>query len=153
MFDIRIGFCVLLALFSNTEAIAEPEQLDVACDKPVIMLVIVQLENPEPMAAYMEVLGKLPTYPDQQGYYHFTVHTEMFEGTWPEKQGVLGAKFPCIEAARGFWYSDEYQGIREIRSGAGTVTVTIHPIHETPAHITGARPKRLFAQQSPQANP
>jgi len=153
MVHIRFGFCVLLALISTNHAFAEPEQLEVACDKPVIMLVIVQLENPEAMAAYMEKLGKLPTYPDQQGYYHFTVHTEEFEGKWPEKQGVLGAKFPCIEAARGFWFSDEYQGIREVRSGAGTVTVSVHPIHETPAHITGARPKRLFAQQPTQANP
>jgi len=153
MFDIRFGLCVLLALIRTTPAFAEPEQLEVACDKPVIMLVIVQLENPEPMAAYMEELGKLPTYRDQQGYYHFTVHAEVFEGTWPEKQGVLGAKFPCAEAARGFWFSDEYQGIREVRSGAGTVTVSIHPIHETPTHITGAPPKRLFAQQPTQANP
>ncbi|MDE0799815.1 MAG: DUF1330 domain-containing protein [Rhodospirillaceae bacterium] len=153
MVDIRFGFCVLLALFNTTHAFAEPEQLQVACDKPVIMLVIVQTENEKPLAAYMEELGKLPTYPDQQGYYQFTVHTEVFEGKWPENQGVLGANFPCAEAARGFWFSDEYQGIREVRSGAGTVTVSVHPIHETPAHITGARPKRLFAQQPTQASP
>ncbi|MFL2770572.1 MAG: DUF1330 domain-containing protein [Rhodospirillaceae bacterium] len=153
MVDIRFAFCVLLALFSTTNAFAEPGQIEVACDEPVIMLVIVQIENPEPLAAYGEKLNKLPTYADQQGYYHFTVHTEMFEGEWPENQGVLGAKFPCMEAARGFWFSDEYQGIREVRSGAGIVTVTVHPINETPAHINGVRPKRLFAQQPTQANP
>ena len=144
--------CVLLALFSS-HTFAEPEQLKVVCDKPVIMLVIVQLENEKPMAAYMEELGKLPTYRDQQGYYYFTVHTEAFEGMWPENQGVLGAKFPCAEAARGFWFSDEYQSIRKVRSGAGKVTVSIHPTHETPAYIGDARPKRLFAQQPMQANP
>ena len=153
MFDMRFGFCVLLALFNTTLAFAEPEQLEVPCDKPVIMLVIVQLENEKPMAAYGKELRKLSTYRDQQGYYHFNVLTEAFEGEWPENQGVLGARFPCVEAARGFWFSDEYQGIREVRSGAGKVTVTIHPIHETPAYIGGAKPKRLFAQQPTQANP
>ena len=81
------------------------------------------------------------------------MQTEAFEGDWSENQGVMGAKFPCVEAARGFWFSDEYQGIREVRSGTGKVTATIHPIHETPAHIVGAKPKRLFAQQPKQANP
>ena len=153
MVDIRSSVYAMLALLSTTDAFAEPEQLEVACDKPVMMLVIVQLEHPEALATYGKELRKLPTYADQQGYYHFTVHTEMFEGEWPEKQGVLGAKFPCIEAARGFWFSDEYQGIRKFRSGAGTVTVTVHPINEMPVHINGARPKRLFAQQPQQTNP
>jgi len=153
MIDIRFSFFVLLALFNTAHAFAEPEQLDVVCDKPVIMLVIVQVENEEPLAAYGEELRKLTTYPDQQGYYLFDVQTEAFEGDWSENQGVMGAKFPCVEAARGFWFSDEYQGIREVRSGTGKVTATIHPIHETPAHIVGAKPKRLFAQQPKQANP
>ena len=153
MIDTRFGFFVLLALFNTAHAFAEPEQLDVVCDKPVIMLVIVQVENEEPLAAYGKELRKLTTYPDQQGYYLFDVQTEAFEGDWSENQGVMGAKFPCVEAARGFWFSDEYQGIREVRSGAGIVTVTVHPINETPAHINGVRPKRLFAHQPTQANP
>lgn len=153
MIDIRFSFFFLLALFNITHAFSEPKQLDVVCDKPVIMLVIVQVENEEPLAAYMQELRKLTTYRDQQGYYLFTEQTEAFEGEWPENQGVLGAKFPCAEAARGFWFSDEYQGIREVRSGTGKVTATIHPIHETPAHIMGAKPKRLFARQPKQSNP
>ena len=153
MVGIRFIFCTLLVLISTSNAFAEPDQLDVACDKPVIMLVIVQLENPEPMNTYGKELRKLSTYPEQQGYYQFTRPTEVFEGKWPENQGVVGAKFPCIEAARGFWFSDEYQGIRGFRSGAGTVTVSVHPINETPAYITGAMPKRLFAQQPTQVNP
>ncbi|MDG2242967.1 MAG: DUF1330 domain-containing protein [Rhodospirillaceae bacterium] len=149
----RFIFCVLLAVFIDTHAFAEPEHLEVVCDKPVIMLVIVQVEDEEPLAAYSKELRRLTTYRDQQGYYLFDEQTEAFEGEWPENQGVMGAKFPCAEAARGFWFSDEYQSIREVRSGTGKVTVTIHPIHETPAHIVGARPKRLFAQQPTQVNP
>ena len=52
MIDIRFGFFVLLALFNTDHAFAEPQQLDVVCNKPVLMLVIVQVENEEPLAAY-----------------------------------------------------------------------------------------------------
>ena len=153
MFDPRFVIGVLAALFIAQPAFAEPEHLDVACDKPVIMLVLGKIENSEPMRAYGAQLRELNTYPEQQGYYQFTAPTEVFEGEWPENQFVIGAKFPCAEAARGFWFSDDYQGIRELRADAGTLTISVHPIQDPPAHITGATPKRLFAQQETQPNP
>jgi hypothetical protein len=145
--------CVAMAIITSMAVQAEPQNLDVACDKPVIMLVLGQIENQAPMRTYGARLRELPTYPEQQGYYQFTRPTEVFEGEWPENQFVIGAKFPCVEAARGFWYSDEYQAIRELRAGAGKLTISVHPILDPPAHITGADPKRLFAEQQPQQNP
>jgi uncharacterized protein (DUF1330 family) len=139
------------AMTSST--FAEPEQRDVACDKPVIMLVLGKIENQEPMRAYGKQLRQLPTYPEQQGYYQFMRPTEVFEGEWPENQFVIGAKFPCVEAARGFWFSDAYQGIRPMRAGAGKLSISVHAINDPPAYITDANPQRLFAQQETQANP
>lgn len=143
----------LCALVLSTPAQAEPENLDVACDKSVIMLVLGQIENSEPMRTYGAALRGLPTYPEQQGYYRFTRPTEVFEGEWPDNQFVIGARFPCAEAARGFWYSDDYQGIRNLRAGAGKISVSVHPINDPPDRVNEDRPKRLFSKQEPQKNP
>jgi hypothetical protein len=151
---VRECLFVLSALIVvGSQVAAEPEQVEVACDKPVIMLVLGRTEKPEPLRVYIEQLSKSGIYPEQQGYFEFMRPTEVFEGDWLENQFVIGARFPCVEAARGFWYSDAYQAIRPLRAGAATITVTIHPIAEPPENITGERPKRLFVKQEPQPNP
>ena len=145
-----VGLC----LFLSGPAEAEPEQQDVACDKPVIMLVHGTITDRDAMGTYGRALRALNTYPEQQGYYEFTRPTEYFEGEpWVDGRFVIGARFPCAEAARGFWYSDDYQAIRELRSGATDgLTVSVHPINPRPEGLRET-PLRLFSQQERQDTP
>ncbi len=143
---------VVAGLVACSWALAE-EQVP-ACDKPVLMLVIGQLNSRDALKEYGTALRKLNTYPEQQGYYEFSTRpSETFEGQWPDNQFIIGANFPCVEAARGFWYSDDYQAIRHLRSGAGNISVTIHPMNEVPEYIGKASPKRLLPPQPTQSPP
>ena len=144
---------VTAGVLSGANAGAEPEQLDVPCDKPVVMLVIGYTADMEDLSEYGAHLIALNTYAEQQGYYIFTEPDETFEGVWPDDRWVVAARFPCVEAARGFWYSDDYQAIRKYRAGVGPISVTIHPVNAAPERVDGNRPVRLFAKQTPQPNP
>jgi len=129
-------------------------KLSAQCDDPVIMMVVGRLNSADALKEYSVELQKLNTYPEQQGYYLAEFRpTEMLEGSWPDNQFVLTAKFPCVEAARGFWFAEEYQAIRHLRSGAGDISVSIHPINDVPKYINGAIPKRLIEQRPTQSSP
>ncbi|MEM7765814.1 MAG: DUF1330 domain-containing protein [Pseudomonadota bacterium] len=145
---------IVLALSPPAHLAAEPTSIDTLCADPVIMLVIGRLAHEDSLNEYGEALSKLNTYAEQQGYYFAEFRpTEVFEGKWPQNQFVVSALFPCVEAARGFWFSDDYQSIRPLRSGAGEISVTIHPVNDVPKHISSAKPQRLFAKQATQLSP
>ena len=100
---------------------------DIASDKPVFMLVVGQIEDRDKMAAYQGALMESGLYPEHDGHYvAFGKPIDMFEGDWPENQGLVIAKFPSLEHARAFWNSDDYQNrIKPLRLGAGTFNVSV----------------------------
>lgn len=49
---------------------------------------------------------------------------EPLEGDWGETKVVLH-RWPNMQAAREFWYSDEYQAAKELRAGTGTFRVML----------------------------
>lgn len=123
------------------------------CDSPVLMMVLGTIEDRAPLRAYSAELAKLNTYPEQQGYYIMGRPVEIFEGEWPDNRLFVVAHFPCAAAARGFWFSEDYQGIRPLRAGAGSLSVSLHDVRPPREWVTGDSPRRLFGPRQTQANP
>jgi len=49
---------------------------------------------------------------------------EILEGDWSETKIVLH-RWPNMQAARDFWYSDEYQAAKKLREGTGQFRVML----------------------------
>ena len=47
------------------------------------------------------------------------------EGAFPADSVTIVLRFPCAQAARAFWYSDDYAEIRKLRDGAGDLVAGI----------------------------
>lgn len=162
-----MGVCVLLissalvagGFFFGRNSYAQPEVRLIdegagnACDTPALMMVLGQIKDREPLRRYSAELAKLSTYPEQQGYYMMGRPFEVFEGVWPDDRLFVVAHFPCAAAARGFWFSEDYQSIRELRAGMGPLSVSLHELRAPPEWLSGAPPLRLLDEQATQPNP
>lgn len=106
------------------------------CVDPVRMLVYGEIQDRKAFAAYGRALGQSGLYPRNGGYYEATSPAlEVFEGSPPPGRGVIIARFPCLEAARAFWYSPEYAEIRKLRDGLATFEVLVLPAAQLPAYL------------------
>lgn len=104
-----------------------PPQRPAACDKPAYLVVVSTITDPAKSRAYVEALRASGLYPALGGF-HMTAGkpTELLEGGMFGESPIVIAKFPCVEAARRFWYSDVYQKkIKPLREGAGSFEVAI----------------------------
>ncbi len=108
-----------------------------ACNKPVRMVVFGEIHNRAAFAAYPRAIFASGLYEQVQGYYEaITPALEVFEGDPPPGRGVVISRFPCLEAAREFWYSDTYQNeILPLREGAADFEVLVLPGLPVPEYI------------------
>ena len=103
------------------------------CKDPVIMIVVGSIKAGASMREYGKAVNQSSVYSDHRGYYMAISPIEMFEGQWPANRIFLAAEFPCVEAARGMWFSKEYQErIRPLRDGCCDLTVSIHRKRPSP---------------------
>jgi uncharacterized protein (DUF1330 family) len=104
-----------------------------ACVQPVRMLVFGEIRDRKAFGNYLGALRKSGLYQKFDGYYEaFTPALEVFEGTPPESRGVVIVHFPCLDAARRFWHSDEYAEIRKLREGVADFEVLVLPVPQLP---------------------
>lgn len=100
------------------------------CDAPVYMVVEGRTLDRDRMIAYARAIAASEIYEKLGGYYvTMPQPVDVFEGEVPSDYVNLTVRFPCIENARAFWYSDVYQNeILPIRQNpsAGEYTVSVY---------------------------
>lgn len=135
-----------LALALGGAALAAPAD---GCEgPPVIMMVRGTIEDRARLRTYAEALQASGLYPRLSGYYlNAPAPLAVFEGEVPAEESVLLVRFPCLAAARAFWFSSAYQArVRPARRNpsAGRFTVTVYPEISPPPHMAGRLDGGLF---------
>lgn len=110
-----------------------------SCDKPVFMVVSGTTLDGKRMGAYGAKIAETGIYAEVGGYYlNAPRPVEVFEGDIDPRHATLMVRFPCIEHARTFWYSELYQEtIKPLRldPSAGDYTVTVYEEANLPEHM------------------
>jgi uncharacterized protein (DUF1330 family) len=103
------------------------------CVQPVRMLVYGEIRDRKAFGAYVRAIAAAGLYAKTGGYYEaMSPALEVFEGASPPERGVVIARFPCLAAARQFWYSPEYAEIRKLREGIADFEVLVLPVPPIP---------------------
>lgn len=109
---------------------------DDACNAPVRMLVYGEIHDRDKFLTYVRAIGESGLYEATGGYYEgITPPLAVFEGEPPPSRGVVISRFPCLEAAKDFWYSDKYEAIRPLRKGIAEFEVLVLPAPPLPGWL------------------
>jgi 2-iminobutanoate/2-iminopropanoate deaminase len=102
------------------------------CSEPVVMVVLGELSErgfqrpADGSPGYGEQLRQSRLYERFQGWYLLSGRPlEIFEGRFDTRRMLLAAEFPCLEAARQWYDSEDYKRIRRLRDGAGEFTIAV----------------------------
>jgi uncharacterized protein (DUF1330 family) len=95
------------------------------CSEPVLLVVWIDGLDRSKSGAYGQALRSSQIVKRNGGRYLAVSPPElMLEGDWPADRGFVIEEYPCIEAFRSMWYSEEYQKkIKPLREGSGTYTI------------------------------
>lgn len=121
---------LVLAAQALPAATPPPPPPQSTCDQPVYMVIAGPTHDRARMMAYGKAIAESKLYEQLGGYYvNAPQPLATFEGERPPGHATLIVRFPCLENARAFWYSREYQvNIRPLRlnPSAGDYLVTIY---------------------------
>ena len=97
------------------------------------MIIEAELSDPVQFAEYTRALP--PVVTQFGGQYRVAGGTHVpLEGDWGDKRIVVSV-WPSMEAAKEFWYSDEYQALIPLREGTGEFRVML--LEALPRHMRG----------------
>lgn len=98
---------------------------DPACNKPALLVVTMDDLDRSKTKAYGEALRRTQIVRRHGGrYLAYGEPNLRLEGDWPAGRAMVIERYPCLEAVRQFWQSDEYQkDIKPLRDGAGRFLV------------------------------
>jgi 2-iminobutanoate/2-iminopropanoate deaminase len=109
-------------------------EVPAGCSEPVVMVVLGELSErgfqrpADGSPGYGEQLRQSRLYERYEGWYLLSGRpAEVFEGRFDARRMLLAAEFPCLEAARQWYHSDDYTRIRKLRDGAGEFTIAVWP--------------------------
>ncbi len=100
-----------------------------ACERPVRLLVFGTVQDRQAFGAYARALMASGLYERTGGYWLAASPVlEVFEGEPAPGRGVVISHFPCIEAAREFWFDEQYQNeIIPLRQDVSEFEVLVLP--------------------------
>lgn len=61
----------------------------------------------------------------------------VIEGEWPAWKNIVVSEWPCLEAGRNFWFSDDYKKIHPLRTNASDYRIALYPPVKQDARATG----------------
>jgi uncharacterized protein (DUF1330 family) len=105
------------------------------CTRPAYLVVWIDNLDRSKSAAYGEALRRTQIVASYGGEYKATgTPALLLEGSWPPGRGLVIEKYPCLEAIKRFWYSEQYQKeLMPLRAGSGDYTVAAFEEYIRPA--------------------
>lgn len=134
-------YCVSLPIILATflaGCTTKPHYQDCSSD-PVVMVIAGDTLDGKRMREYGKAIADSGLYVELAGYYMNEPRPiAIFEGDISERYATLMVRFPSLQAAKDFWYSDVYQQtIKPMRlnPSAGDYTVTVYREIDLPAYV------------------
>jgi uncharacterized protein (DUF1330 family) len=105
------------------------------CTRGAYLVVAIDNLDRTKSKAYGDALRQSQIVARHGGAYKISgAPAEVLEGQWPQGRSMVVERYPCLDAIRQFWYSDEYQKqIKPLRAGSGDYLVAAFEEFQSPA--------------------
>lgn len=89
------------------------------------MVILAEISDPESFRQYAAKAAELVAEFGGEYVARGTGDSQCLEGDWPDETRLVISKWPSMEQARAFWYSESYSEIKKLRHGNSTVRVRL----------------------------